>query len=161
MAKVDDKTTNAKMQRVKDEVFPDIAVFDTDDRGFVPMPAVLRLAHPLMSPREWMVLTSVMMRLGPAHVTSFQLDELCYDMGYHHKGKLRGVLNSLQDLGFLVARKHRGREYFCVPDPVKVLATIASEKPASIDDERLAAINELLVTMGQQPIVRVVGDGNE
>lgn len=158
MAKTEDKKTNARMQRIKDEVFPDVQVLDTDLGGFVPLPMVLRLAIPLMTPREWTVLTSVMMRLPQAHVTSFQLDELCYDLNYNHKGKLRGVLNRLGDLGFIVARKHRGREYFCVPDPVTVLTKIAAKSPGPIDGERLAAINDLLVTMGREPIAREVGN---
>ncbi|MDP2314872.1 MAG: hypothetical protein Q8P41_18365 [Pseudomonadota bacterium] len=136
--------------RARENHFGKVQVFDTDDGGFVPLPMVLRACLWLFKPTEWMVLTAVMMHAGPKFVTWVSLPEICHEMDYRNKGKLRTILNRLVSLGFLAHAESGGVEYWCVVDPVSAIKGLPSTEVVS--PARRQLINDVLEMVGRPTI---------
>ena len=144
----------SRAQRAQERHFAEVKTFDTEQGGYVPLPIVFRVLLGRFEPRKWMVLTAVMMRCSKEQVAWFSLDELCHDLEYRNKGKLRTHLKGLEDDGFLAHAVEGGTEYWCAVDPVVAVEGLLAK--SAFPKERIPAINDLLEMVGRPPIQPVV-----
>ena len=139
-------------QKLKERIFPaQQAPFDAKGRGYVPLPIPLRALLWYFRPREWMVLTDVYTRCSKEGVCWFTLGEIGHDIGFGHKGKLRTILNSLIEKGFIAHAIEGGREYYFAVDPLKAI-TRMHEAGRIQPADRVVAINEVFVMLKKKPL---------
>ncbi len=127
-------------QRIRKRIFPNTVTFNRAAGGFAALPLILRRAQFLFSPRKWQVYTYVLMRTGPAGVAWLTLDEMAWDLDFRSISKLKPYVDELVADNWLQRRVAQGRDYYIVPDPLRVLESMRGK----LAEDRIDAIDELL-----------------
>ena len=83
-----------------------------------------------------------MMKTGPAGVAWFPLSEMGFDLAFNSLSKLRPYVDELVEQGWIVREQSKGNEYYIVPDPTTVIATIRAKR-TDIPADRLEALDEI------------------
>jgi hypothetical protein len=103
----------------------------------------------LFKPREWQLLTYLMMRAGPESVVWQTDKEIAFDLDIGPR-KLTPHIKALGDLGFIRIADAEGRRLVCIPDPLEVIRNLVARD--HIRGERLDSLNDDLVVIGLEPI---------
>ena len=145
------KPQRGKGRRIYERYFSDVPVFSPGSgSGFSPLPWIYRRMLWLFSPREWQLLTYLLMRSGPEGVCWQSDKEIAFDLGIGPR-KLAPHVKSLRDRGFIRVVEDQGQRYICLPEPIGVLRRLAES--GEIRAERLQALNDDLEVIGLVPIV--------
>lgn len=142
--------------QIRSRLFGDAMPYDTARAGFSPLPNFLRRCQTLFTPRGWQIYCWVLMKTGPGGVAWFSLEDLAYDLNFRSLPKLKPHLQKLLDDGWLLHERSRGRDYYLVPDPLRVIEEMR-DRGDLVDRERIEHIDELLEllrrpgTEGEQP----------
>ena len=144
------RTRKHKGSRARARYFADVPNYASDTSGgFSPLPWVLRRVISILSPREWQLLTYLMMRAGPEFVIWQTDSEIAFDLDIGAR-KLAPHFKSLQEKGFVVIKEDEGQRFICIPDPLHVLRALVAR--GEIHTKRLHALNDDLEIMGLEPI---------
>lgn len=141
-----DKRTRA--QKVKDRLFPEDRAFDTARKYFVPLAWVYRRLFHVISPRDWMILTWLMMNASKEGiVVELNRRELMHDMSYQAASKLAKSLGRLEEQGLIKRKVDRGKEHVLIVDPFQAIEHMA-KVTKKLHSDRLQHINDLLEEIG-------------
>lgn len=143
MAKRSGKGTN-KAARAREQYFPDVPKFEPDG-NFSALPWVFRTILSFFKPRDWQLLTYLMMRSGPHGLSWFTDKQIGADVGIGHR-KVGTHLKALEEAGFILSKwAEDGTRYICLVDPVPVIRQLAAKKKFTPDT--LVRLNSDLATL--------------
>jgi hypothetical protein len=140
--------------RYRRQLFPgsENAVFDVSEKGFVPVPIILRKLMRHLSAPELRVLLYLYLRSSRFGICYPALDEIVHELGLMSKKNLMPHLKSLEEKRFISIASGGGRSFFLVHDPrIAAAHLLASGK---ISEQHLFEINELYADLNQRPISR-------
>jgi len=146
---------NAQLKRdlkIRTQHFPgaDALIFDKGQKGYVPLPIVLRKAMRYLSLPEARVLVYLMTRCSAAMVCFPGIDEIVHELGLKGTKNLKPHLRTLETKKFISTKTKAGKTYFLVHDPAIGIANLV--KIGTISPEELGEINELLEVLKRDPI---------
>ena len=138
--------------RYRREYFPnaEALVFNTDERGFIPLPIILRKIMRVLSAPEFRVLIYLSLRASRYFICYPTLEEIVHDLGLKSRRNLTPHLRSLEKKCFISTRTSAGKKYFLVHDPVIAIAHMV--KSGELKKEDLFEINDLLEDLRREPI---------
>lgn len=138
--------------RYRRQFFPDAddMIFRTSQKGFIPVPIILRKVIRHLSPPELRVLIYLSLRASKHGICYPTLDEIVHELGLAGKKNLRPHLRSLEEKKFIATHTSGGRTFFLVHDPRIAIKHLLAER--RITDQELFEINELYADLNQEPI---------
>ena len=131
-----------RAQRIRDRHFPTAEVFETREKFFVPLPHLYRKLLHALRPREWMILTWLMMNSRKEGIAEVSMRRISEDTGLQHANRVPGHLAQLEKLGFIAQCKFDGQHYVAILHPK--VATRTLHKLGMLEAHRLEAIHDLL-----------------
>jgi DNA-binding MarR family transcriptional regulator len=142
--------------RLRKQLFPDgeSLVFDTSQKGFVPLPILLRKAIRHLSPPELRALVYLALRASRYGICYPTQEEIAYEVGLEGTKNLQPVLKSLERKRFITTRMSMGKKFYLVHDPLVGIQKLLDD--GKISDEELTDINNLCEDLGRPPLRRAV-----
>jgi hypothetical protein len=143
----------AKDLRYRRQLFPagEDLVFKVSEKGFVPVPIVLRKLLRYLTAPEVRVLLYFHLRASRYGICYPGYDEIVHELGLTGKKNLLPHIKSLEDKKFISVRPNAGRTFFLVHDPrIAIKHLVAS---GVIRETDLVEINELYADLGQAAVV--------
>jgi hypothetical protein len=139
--------------RYRREYFPEAEklVFDTKQKGFVPLPIVLRKLIRHLTAAELRVLIYLDLRASRFGICYPTIDEIVHELGLTSRKNLMPHLESLEKKKFIAMHVAGHKRYFLLHDPRIAIEHLASS--GTISKDELFEINELYKDLGQEPLV--------
>ena len=138
--------------RLREQLFPgsDRLVFHVSEKGFVPVPIVLRKLLRFLSSPEIRILLYLYLRCSRFGICYPPTDEIVHELGLTSKKNLLPHLSSLEQKRFISIRTSASKTFYLVHDPrVAARHLIAS---GALRDEDVFEINDLYAVLNQAPI---------
>ena len=136
------KTRRTRAQRIRDRHFPTAEIFERREKFFVPLPQLYRKLLHALRPREWMILTWLMMNSGKEGIAEVSMRRISEDTGLQHANRVPGHLAQLEKLGFIAQCKFDGQHYVAILHPKVAVRTL--HELGKLEEHRLEAIRDLL-----------------
>jgi hypothetical protein len=138
--------------RYRRQFFPESEdkVFNVSEKGFVPIPIILRKLIRHLSAPELRVLLYLHLRASRYGICYPSYDEIVHELGLMSKKNLLPHLRSLEDKKFISTNSGAGKNFFLVHDPR--VAALHLLREGQISEPQLFEINELYVDLSQRPI---------
>jgi DNA-binding MarR family transcriptional regulator len=131
--------------RIYERHFSKVPIFAAKEGKYSPLPWVLRRVQFLFQPREWQLLTYLVMRCG-AESVCWQTDkEIAFDLDIGPK-KLPPYMKQLEEDGFIKTAQAEGKRFICVVEPLEAIKGLVAA--GKIAPPRLTALNDDLELMG-------------
>lgn len=151
-----------KSQRIAglDEAhFPGVPTFNTRLGGYSPLAWMYRSILDSFTPREWMVLTYLLMRSGPDGICWPTDKTIGVDIGLGPK-KVGPHLRRLAERGFIVTRRLKGRRYVKLVDPMTLEKKLLGESSflGAEQRQRLFSDYEQILRTRNQRLARQRGE---
>src|SRR3569833_2056651 len=138
--------------RYRRQVFPEAVslVFDVGEKGFVPVPIILRkLLRHLTSP-EVRVLLYLYLRSSRYGICYPSTDEIVHELGLTSKINLLPHLKSLEEKRFITVRETLAKTFYLIHSPrVSIEHMVAT---GQLRDAEIFEINDLYADLNQQEI---------
>jgi len=136
--------------RLREQFFPDAAevIFDTSQKGYGPLPIMLRKLLRHMTAPELRVLIYLYTRSGKYRLCYPTLEEMAEELGLNRKN-LTQPLKNLEKKRLISTHSVGGRKYFLVHDPR--VSTEHLVQAGEIKGDELFMINELARELEQHP----------
>jgi hypothetical protein len=158
---MDDKIENADVNaeeakrrvprdlRYRSQLFPgsDHLVFKTSEKGFVPVPIVLRKMLRFLSSPEIRVLLYLYLRCSQYGICYPSTDEIVHELGLTSKKNLLPHLASLEQKQFITIRTSGSKTFYLVHDPRIAIKHMLNSR--LLPDEDLFEINDLYADLNQ------------
>lgn len=150
--------------RFRRQYFPEAenAVFDTSEKGFVPVPILLRKLLRFLSAPELRILLYLQLRASRFGICYPTLEEISHELGLAGRKNITPHIHSLEKKKFIATRNVAGKNFYLIFDPRVVVEHLY--RSAQLSAEELYEVNDLLADLGQEPIrvdVKEPHDGNE
>ncbi len=144
----------ARDLRYRRQLFPgsDDLVFKVTEKGFVPIPIILRRLLRRLTAPEVRVLLYLHLRSSRYSICYPQIGEIVHELGLTSRKNLMPHLKSLEDKGFIAVRESAGRTFFLIYDPRVAIKKL--EDAGQLTDTELSEINDLYIDLNQMPIER-------
>ena len=138
--------------RYRRQFFPEAEgkVFDVAEKGFVPVPIILRKLIRHVSAPELRVLMYLYLRASRYGICYPTYDEIVYELGLMGKKNLLPHLKSLEDKRFIATHTTAGRTFFLIYDPRVAITHL--NRTGDLSEHELAEINDLYADLNQNPI---------
>lgn len=138
--------------RLRKQYFPNAEelVFDTGNKGFVPMPIIMRKVMRYLSAPELRVLLYLQTRCSRYFICFPTLEEIVHDLGLASRKNLTPHLKALEKKKFIATATGGGKKYFLVYDPRVAITHMVETHQINEDD--LFGINEVLRDLKQKAI---------
>ena len=138
--------------RYRREFFPNAneLVFDTERKGFIPLPIMFRKLIRHLSAAELRVLIYLHLRASRYGICYPTIDEIVHELGLTSRKNLMPHLASLADNKYISIHIAGPRRYFLIHDP-RIPITHLMETGALNADETFE-INELFKDFRQDPV---------
>jgi len=135
--------------RYRNELFPeaDQMVFKTSERGFVPVPIIMRKALRYLGSPETRVLLYLHLRASRYGICYPPIDEIVHEIGLTSKKNLLPHIESLAEKRFISVRTSGNRTFYLIHDPRVALRHLLES--GQIKDEDLFEINDLYADLNQ------------
>jgi hypothetical protein len=148
----DGSSKEPKDLRYRKQYFPDAdrVVFDTDRKGFIPLPIILRKILWFLTPPEVRVLIYLALRASRYGICYPTEEEIAHELGMSGRKNLTPHLRSLQKKHFIQCHTASGKKFFLIHDPRVAIERLYES--GALSDERMFEINDLLEDLGQTPI---------
>jgi len=142
--------------RYRNELFPgsDRLVFRTSEKGFVPVPIIVRKVLRFLSSPETRVLLYLYLRASRYGICYPPVDEIVHELGLTSKKNLLPHIESLAEKRFISVRTNGNRTFYLVHDP-RIAITQLMES-GKVKDEDLFEINDLYADLNQAEVNRSV-----
>jgi hypothetical protein len=136
--------------RLREQFFPDAAevIFDTSQKGYGPLPIMLRKLLRHMTAPELRVLIYLYTRAGKYRLCYPTLEEMAEELDLNRKN-LTQPLKNLEKKRLIATHSAGGRKYFLVHDPRVAIDHLV--QTGEIKGDELFMINELARELKQQP----------
>jgi DNA-binding MarR family transcriptional regulator len=150
--KPDAMAKEPKDLRYRNQYFPgaETLVFDTNRKGFVPLPIILRKILWYLTPPEVRVLIYLALRASKYGICYPTEEEIASDLGMKGRKNLTPHLRSLERKHFIKTHSAPGKKYFLILDPRLALQRLAEE--GKLNEDQIFEINQLLGDLNQEPI---------
>ncbi|MGD0888518.1 MAG: hypothetical protein ABR889_04650 [Acidobacteriaceae bacterium] len=150
----DEKNTDKSSRLPRDmryriELFPDAdrLVFNTSEKGFVPIPIILRKVLRFLSSPETRVLLYLHLRASRYSICYPPVDEIVHELGLTSKKNLLPHIEGLAAKRFISVRTSGNRTFYLIHDPrVAIMHLLES---GQVKDEDLFEINDLYADLNQ------------
>jgi hypothetical protein len=138
--------------RYRRQFFPeaDSLVFNTGEKGFVPVPIILRKLLKHLTPPELRVLIYLHLRASRHSICYPTFDEIVHELGLTGKKNLLPHLRSLEDKKFIATHSSGGKTFFLIHDPRVAVRHLMAE--GALGEQELFEINELYTDLNQVKI---------
>jgi hypothetical protein len=138
--------------RIREQLFPgaDQLVFDVSEKGFVPVPIVLRKLLRFLSSPEVRILLYLYLRCSRFGICYPPTDEIVHELGLTSKKNLLPHLLSLKEKRFISIRTSASKNFYLVHDPRIAARHLISS--GVLRDEDIFEINDLYADLNQAPI---------
>jgi hypothetical protein len=138
--------------RYRRQFFPDAdqLVFDVSEKGFVPVPIILRKLFRFMSSPEMRVLLYLYLRSSRYGICYPSLEEMVHELGLASKKNLLPHIGSLEEKRFISVRANGSRTFYLVHDPRVAINHLLGQGRLKEDD--LFEINDLYSDLNQSQI---------
>jgi len=148
----DSPTRRPKDLRYREQFFPnaDALVFDVAQKGFVPVPIILRKCLRWLSPPEVRVLLYLYLRASRYGICYPTIDEIVHELGLTSKKNLLPHIRSLEEKRCISVKTTPGRTFFLVHDPRVAIQHLRAT--GAIKEQDLFEINELYADLNQVPL---------
>jgi hypothetical protein len=135
--------------RFRERLFPgaERLVFNTGNRGFVPVPIILRKLLRFLTSPEVRVLLYLYLRSSRFGICYPATEEIVIDLGLTSKKNLLPHIAGLEEKHFISVRTSGSRTFYLVHDPRVAAQTMLDAGMLSEDD--VEEINDLLLDLGQ------------
>lgn len=140
--------------RYRRQLFPgsDDLVFKVTEKGFVPIPIILRRLLRRLTAPEVRVLLYLHLRSSRYSICYPQISEIVHELGLTSRKNLMPHLKSLEERGFIAVRESSGRTFFLIYDPRVAIKKLLDA--GQLTESELAEINDLYVDLNQMTIER-------
>jgi DNA-binding MarR family transcriptional regulator len=149
--------------RYRTQYFPEAhnLVFHTKDKGFVPLPIILRKLMKTLTAPELRVLIYLYLRSSKYSICYPTIAEMVAEIGLSGAKNLMPHLKSLEAKKFISMSNSTstGRRFFLVHSPR--VAILEMLRRGEMSKDELFEINELLENLNQEPIVFPAQNGVE
>ena len=138
--------------RYRRSLFPgsDSLVFSTSEKGFIPVPIILRKLLRHLSAAEFRVLLYLQLRASRYGICYPTIEEIVHELGLTSRKNLMPHIHSLEDKRFISTKMNAGRTFFLIHDPRVPIGYLHAA--GLLGESDLAEINELYADLGQRPI---------
>lgn len=135
--------------RYRNELFSDAdaLVFKTSEKGFVPLPIIMRKVIRYLSSPETRILIYLHLRASRYGICYPTAEEMVHELGLTSKKNLTPHIESLADKKFISVRTSANRTFYLIHDPRVAIAHLVSQRVIKGDD--LFEINDLYADLGQ------------
>lgn len=135
--------------RYRNELFPDAdgLVFKTSEKGFVPLPIIMRKLIRFLSSPEIRVLVYLHLRASRYGICYPATEEIIHELGLTSKKNLLPHIESLTEKKFISVRTSANRTFYLIHDPRVAIAHLV--KTGEIKDGDLFEINDLYADLNQ------------
>ena len=135
--------------RYRNELFPDAdnLVFKTSEKGFVPLPIIMRKVIRYLSSPEIRVLVYLHLRASRYGICYPATEEIVHELGLTSKKNLLPHIESLTEKQLISVRTNANRTFYLIHDPRVAIAHLA--KTGEIKDDDLFEINDLYADLNQ------------
>ncbi len=142
----------AKDLRYRRQLFPgsDDLVFNVSEKGFVPVPIVLRKLLRYMTAPEVRVLLYLHLRASRFGICYPTFDEIVHELGLRSKKNLLPHIRTLEEKCFISTKANAGRTFFLIHDPRVAIRRLA--EVGVIRESDLFEINELYADLNQTAV---------
>ena len=146
-----------KDERFREQLFPNAVdlVFDTLEKGFVPIPILFRKLLKHLTPPQTRVLLYLQLRASKYAICYPALDEMAHELGFSGRKKLTPHINALIAKQFISTKTSGGKKFFLLHHPT--LAALHLRQTGQISAEDAFEIDDLLHDLKQQPIAWPTG----
>lgn len=141
--------SSKKTARIYERHFSGVPIFEATGGKFSPLPWVLRKVQWLFAPREWQLLTYLIMRSGPESVTWQTDHEIAHDLDLGPK-KIPPYLKDLEAKGFIKIVQAEGKRYVCIVEPLEAIKGLVAA--GKFPRQRMDELNDDLETMKLPPL---------
>jgi len=124
-------------------------VFDTGEKGFVPVPIILRKLFRFLSTPETRVLLYLYLRASRYGICYPSIEEIVHELGLASKKNLLPHIAGLEEKKFISIRTNGSRTFYLVHDPRVAINHLLAER--RITNEDLFEINDLYADLNQSP----------
>jgi hypothetical protein len=137
--------------RYRRQFFPDAEnmVFDVGEKGFVPVPIILRKLIRHISAPELRVLIYLHLRASRYAICYPTYDEIVHELGLAGRKNLLPHLKSLEQKRLIATHTAAGKTFFLIHSPRVAIAHLL--ETGELTDQELFEINELYADLGQEP----------
>jgi hypothetical protein len=148
---VENKKT-PKDLRYRRQFFPDAEglVFDVGEKGFVPVPIILRKLIRHISAPELRVLIYLYLRASRYGICYPTYDEIVHELGLMSRKNLLPHLKNLEDKRFIATHSAAGKTFFLIYDPRVAIAQLLAT--GRLSEQELFEINELYADLNQKQV---------
>lgn len=138
--------------RYRRQFFPNAEelVFDTAQKGFVPLSILLRKLLRHLTPPELRVFVYLCLRASRYGICYPTLEEMAYELGLSGRKNVSPHLKSLEEKHLISTRTAGGKKYFLVHHPRVATEHLAGQ--GKLREGELYEINELCDDLHQPPI---------
>lgn len=138
--------------RYRRQFFPESegTVFDVAEKGFVPVPIILRKLIRHLTAPELRVLLYLHLRASRYGICYPTTEEIVHELGLMSKKNLIPHLRSLEEKRFISMNAGAGKTFFLVHDPR--IAAKHLLRVGQISEQQLFEINELYADLNQRSI---------
>src|SRR5947207_1811385 len=135
-------------------------IFSTSQKGFVPMPIIMRKLMRHLAAPEFRVLAYLHMRVSKYGICYPTPQEIAYELGLEGTKNMAPYLRKLEAKKLISVKKALGKQYFLVHDPRHGIQHLVDTE--QISAEELEEINHLCIDLGQpliqkRPIAQAAG----
>lgn len=140
--------------RYREQFFPnaDRLVFDVGDKGFVPVPIILRKLFRILSSPEIRILLYLYLRASRYGICYPSHEEIVHDLGLAGKKNLLPHIASLEEKRFLSVCANGSRTFYLIHDPR--IAILHRIEQGLLKNEDLFEINDLYADLNQSQVIR-------
>lgn len=138
--------------RYREQHFPgaDQLVFNVSEKGFVPVPIILRKMLRFLTSPEVRLLLYLYLRSSRYGICYPSTEDMIHELGLTSKKNLLPHLSSLAEKKFISIRTSASRTFYLVHDPrVAIKHMLAS---GSLREEDIFEINDLYVDLNQAEV---------
>jgi hypothetical protein len=138
--------------RYRRQFFPDAEglVFNVSEKGFVPVPIILRKLIRHVSAPELRLLIYLHLRASRYGICYPTYDEIVHELGLMGRKNLLPHLRSLEEKRFIATHTAAGKTFFLIYDPRVAIAQLLATRRLS--EQELFEINELYADLNQKPV---------
>lgn len=138
--------------RYRQQLFPEAEqlVFNVNERGFVPVPIILRKLFRVLSSPEIRVLLYLYLRASRYGICYPSHDEMVHELGLTSKKNLLPHIATLAEKRFISVRTSGNRSFYLIHDPRVAIMHLLNS--GQLRDEDLFEINDLYADLNQSQV---------
>ena len=138
--------------RYREQHFPgaDQLVFNVNEKGFVPVPIILRKMLRFLTSPEVRLLLYLYLRSSRYGICYPSTEEMIHELGLTSKKNLIPHLSSLAEKKFISIRTSASRTFYLIHDPRVAIKHMLTS--GSLREEEIFEINDLYVDLNQAEV---------